>query len=874
MAQTGKPEAGEKTVIKATGLSSGGKHSQLQFVDVKDGKIIRIRPFRYDWKYKPEEFSPWKIEARGKVLEPPMRCVPGPHGMGYKKRIYSPNRILYPLKRVDWDPNGERNPQNRGTSKYVRISWDEATDIVVSEIKRIHKEYGPYAVFCQQDGHGETKGVHSTHGCCGRLFELMGGFTLQVRTPDSWEGWYWGAKHVWGMESVGLQWPDNANILPDVCKNTDLLLFWGADPETSPWGFGGGQFTGQLCSWFTELGIKCLYICPDLNYAAAIHADKWIPILPNTDTAMQLAIAYVWITEGIYDKDYVATHVFGFDKFEEYVLGKEDGIPKTSEWAAEKCGVPSRIIKALAREWAAKPTTICHGLGGPYIRGPYAHEPARMEVILLGMQGLGKPGVNQYAMIEGSFFASIPLKRWCRPHRPWGVVEPNIMGSCRGYDFFRPMPKQAIPKTKVHDAILDGHFTIYGSGYQVLPTEDQFKRYDYPTEGCSPIHMIWTDSPCLVTCWNDGNSVARAYQHPSIEFMLAQHPWLENDCLFADIILPVNTKFEEEDIGESSTGDQLDSIFLEPKCIEPIGESKSDYEIVCAIAEKLGLLEEYTEGKSIQEWIRNGFDQSGVPEAGLCTWEKLNEKMYYVIPTDPDWEKFPAGLYEFYEDPEKHPLNTPTGKLEFYSQRLAEHFPDDDERPPVPHWIEKSESHDERISGDRAKKYPLLCQSNHPRWRVHAQLDDVTWFHEIPTCKVRGPDGYLYEPIWIHPTEAAKRGIEHGDIVKVFNDRGGVLAGTYVTERIMPGVLYIDHGARYDPIVVGELDRGGAINNITPRKVTSRNAAGHVVSGFLVEVERADLDGLRKKYPETFSRPYHEASGLRMERILYGGEQE
>ena len=329
-----KTESGEKTVIKSTGLSSGGKHSQLQFCDVKDGKIIRIRPFRYDWKYKKEEFNPWQIKARGKVLEPPMKCVPGPHGMGYKKRISSPNRILYPLKRVDWDPKGERNTQNRGISKYVRISWDEATDIIAAEIRRIHKKYGPFAVFSQQDGHGETKGVHSTHGCNGKLFNLMGGFTLQVRTPDSWEGWYWGAKHVWGMESVGLQWPDNANILPDVCKNSDLLLFWGSDCETTPWGFGGGQFTSNILYHFTELGIKCIYVCPDVNYAAAVHADKWIPILPNTDVALQLAIAYIWITEGTYDKKYVATHTVGFDKFADYVLGKEDGVAKTPTWAA------------------------------------------------------------------------------------------------------------------------------------------------------------------------------------------------------------------------------------------------------------------------------------------------------------------------------------------------------------------------------------------------------------------------------------------------------------------------------------------------------------------------------------------------------------
>ncbi|NIO72390.1 MAG: molybdopterin-dependent oxidoreductase, partial [Anaerolineae bacterium] len=166
------------------------------------------------------------------------------------------------------------------------------------------------------------------------------------------------------------------------------------DPETTPWGFVG-QFASRLAYFWSEVGIKQVYICPDLNYGAAVHADKWIPILPNTDAALQLAIAYIWITEGTYDKDYVATHTVGFDKFEDYVLGREDGIPKTPEWASPKCGVPEWTIKALAREFASKTTSICHYYGGSMIRGPYSHEPARLEVILLGMQGLGKPGVHQ-----------------------------------------------------------------------------------------------------------------------------------------------------------------------------------------------------------------------------------------------------------------------------------------------------------------------------------------------------------------------------------------------------------------------------------------------------------------------------------------------
>jgi trimethylamine-N-oxide reductase (cytochrome c) len=162
--------------------------------------------------------------------------------------------------------------------------------------------------------------------------------------------------------------------------------------------------------------------------------------------------------------------------------------------------------------------------------------------------------------------------------------------------------------------------------------------------------------------------------------------------------------------------------------------------------------------------------------------------------------------------------------------------------------------------------------TNHGRWRVHAQCDDISWTREIQTCKVTGPDGYKYEPLWINPADAEKRGIENGDVVKIFNERGVVLGGAYVTERVMPGVVYMDHGARYDPIVPGELDRGGAINTITPHNRTSKNATGMVVSSFLVEVEQANIDEIRRQYPEAFKRLYHPDAGLRFEAWVKGGK--
>jgi anaerobic selenocysteine-containing dehydrogenase len=427
-------------------------------------------------------------------------------------------------------------------------------------------------------------------------------------------------------------------------------------------------------------------------------------------------------------------------------------------------------------------------------------------------------------------------------------------------------PNQFIPKNLVHEAILHPPISWYGTTSATSPVEDQFKKYTYPAKGYPEIHMIWTDSPCWITCWNDGNSYIQALRDPKIEFILAQHPWFENDCRFADMVLPVSTKFEERDIASDNMGGQFRIIVNEKKCIESVGEAKSDYEIVCMIAAKLGLLRQYAGDQNIEEMVRTGFENSGVED--MVTYEEFDEKGYYVVPTDNDWGKYPAGLKRFYEDPENNPLKTPSGKIEFCSRNLAHYFPDDKERAPVPHWVEKGETHDESRSSRRARRYPLLVVSNHPRWRVHANHDDITWTREIPTCKVRGPDGYNYEPIWINPQDAAARGIENGDAIKMFNERGAVLGGAYVTERIMPGVVYMDHGARYDPIVPGELDRGGAINTITPHNTTSKNATGMVASAFLVEVGRVNLDDLRKKYPEAFKRPYHPNAGLRLEGVL------
>ncbi len=725
-------EAGEKTLVRDLSWCGVFNGANASMVDVKDGKIIRIRPARYYDQYTREEVKPWVMHARGKTFEPSDKSLIPPLSLAYKKRVFSPGRIRYPLKRVDFDPQGERNPQNRGVSKYERISWDEALDIIASEMVRVKETYGPTAILNQSDQHGENKCVHGPHGCMRNLLKLFGGYTLQVRDPDSWEGWWWGAKHVWGCEPVGQQMPQK-NLIYDIAKNTELLLHWGCDLETTVWGWQG-QLTSRLSFWWSDLGIKQIFIAPDVNYANAIHADKWIPVLPNTDAALYLAIAHEWFKEGTYDKAYLETHAYGVDKFEAYVMGKEDGVPKSPEWAAPITGVPARIIRALAKEWASKRTTILIGNGGPGIRGPYATEPARLQVLCLAMQGLGKPGCNQSKMIEWGL-----LDDYEQMSPPAPSILTHLHEAYRGSTPMETCHPSFIPKSLIPKALLEGHVEWFGNEHEMAHRTDQFVHYTYPAEGCSKIHMIWTDSPSWITCWNAGNDFVKAVRQPDIEFMLAQHPWLENDCLFADIILPINTKLEEDDIGSDIFSGQMNLLFPEERCVEPLGESVSDYEAVVLIAERLGLLEAYTGGKTIPELIKIGYETSRA--AGSISWEDLCRKGYFVVPPMPGWEDIPAGLIEFYEDPEKHPLSTPTGKIEFYATGLAENFPDDEERPPVPKWIPEGVSHEETIGTERSKKYPLLVMSNHPRWGVHSQHDDVTWFREIDTCKVRGPTG-------------------------------------------------------------------------------------------------------------------------------------
>ena len=884
----------EKEVYTTTvqSIASGGTGGEPTAVDSKDGKIVRIRPLHIDEKYTHEELadSMWELEVDGKKFRPEYKAAPNYMALAYKERVYSKNRVMKPLKRVDWEPGGDpatMNAANRGKSKFVEISWDEALDIMESEIKRVIDQYGPYSVLCiGEDGHRESKDLHAGGGMHMTAMNLLGGYTRETRTPDSVEGWYWGAKHFWGSgfnRGGGLIAPpqngySNYNVVKDVSENADLLVFDAGDWELTQ--NYASMFFSRLLKYWEELGKEFVSVDPFCNYTAVCHKTfKWIPILPNTDAALDFGAMYVMITEGIYDKEYIDTHSIGFDKVADYVLGKEDGIPKTPEWASERCGIPPHTIKAYARNLCKKRASHVHYSSGS-IKTPYSHEPGRTQAYLLAMQGMGKPGVQQLHL-EATLVAKEKLAE--SSTRPF-----SLLNHCR---MFYPSA-QSLPRTAIAEAIRNGHVEWYGSPCIVyVPTDEQFKKFTYPGDPkmglmmaqamaqraglpvpteeprINPVHMLWSEKPCNMNCWNGGFEFQDAIRSDEVEFFVTNHQWMENDSLFADLVLPVTTCLEDDDTMGASMTVGMRWAGYTPHACDRVGVSKSDWEIALEVLDRFGKREELDLGMTTDQWLEYGFTNSHLTTE--VDWDTLVEKGLYYPKLEENWRDELPGMRGFYEDPENYPLDTPSGKLEFYSQALADNFPDDKERQPIAKWItggpaEEGWTHDESLWGERCKKYPLLVTANPARFRVHVQGDDIAWYREIETTKVKGPDGYLYEPVWMAPEDAEARGIKNGDIVKVYNERGIILAGARISQRITPGSVVVAKGSRVDPIAP-HIDRGGAINLISPEATVSKNCKGFAVTGYLIEAEKLtqeEYDSWKKDYPEAFDRAYDAGQGI------------
>lgn len=854
-------EMGEKLAdgtVRYVQMTNGGPLN----VYVKDGRIVRTTIIEFG-KDDPQT---WEIRARGKTFRPRRRAYVAPHSLAMKSVVYSDDRILYPMKRVDFDPDGERNPQNRGRSGYERISWDEALDIVSKEILRQKQVHGPGAIALAHPSHHQWGNVGYYLSAMMRFGNTIG-VTRVMLNPDSWEGWYWGAMHHYG-NSMRLGAAAGYGTLEDALKECELMVYWSSDPE-SQFGAYGGTEASERRLWAKELGIETVHINPHYSPTAAFTGGKWLAIRPGTDTALALAVMHVWIEEELYDRFFVYERATGFDEWKAYVLGETDGVPKTPEWQETETGIPAREARALARLWGRKKTYLGCGVNGGGFGGACRNASgiqwARAMVMLMAMQGWGRPGVNFGNLTNGT---PVDLEFYFPGYGEGGISGELLATGSATNNYVRmphllsmnPVP-QIVPRQRLPEAITEGS----AEGYLLEPTsaEIQFRPYIYPAPGCSKIHMLYRYGASSMGTTADSSRYVKMYQSGELECVVTQGIWMEGETRFADVILPACTQFERYDIGEWSNSSgfgyhwqaQLNHrvIAMQHKCIEPVGESKSDYQIFWDIAKRLGLGAYYSEGCSELDWVKRIFDSSDL--AKRISWKKFCRKGYYVVPPEKDERRVAVDMRWFYEGRAKdlpepfplpgayshkylHGLQTQSGLFEFVPSSLKRLQPERPDRPAVMQYVRPF-----RQDGKRNRAFPIQLLTPHQRFSFHTAQDGKgSAINDIEDHRVC-VDGHYYHIVRLSEADGAKRGIAHHDLVRVYNEHGSVICAAEITNRLAEGVAHsYESSAQYVPL--GEAgqspDIGGCVNMLTPNRMQAEGTVASAGSLCLVEIERWD----------------------------------
>ncbi len=706
------------------------------------------------------------------VEDPQLRpCI---RGLSYRRRQYHPDRLQNPMIRAG----------KRGEGKFVRISWDEALDKIAAEMQRIKQAYGNTAMYVPY-GTGSYNQINGRQ-TAQRLMNLFGG-SLGFYNSYSWAAISYATPYVYGTNVTGNQRQD--------WLNSKYILMWSWNPSE----MRDGTNSEYILKKAKEKGAKLVCIDPRMTLSAVALADEWVPIRPGTDAAMMSAMAYVMISEKLYDAGFVKTHCLGFDEtqmppgaegaesYKDYILGTRDGVPKTPEWAEAICGVPRATIIRLAREYATtKPAVLYQGYGMQ--RRAYGEQAVRGGCVLAAISG--------NVGIPGGWAGGIALQ--APDGGPAWIVFPT-----------GPNPVKAqIPSFLWSEAVLRG---------KDMGPADGVVGADKLGTNIKMIYAVACNA--LINQHSNINRTAKILQDEKlVEFLVVQDNFLTATGRFADILLPACTQFETWGLADGwKYGDE---VILMPKIVEPPFETKSDYQICAEIAERLGLYDAYTEGRSERDWIAWGIETyrktrfPNIPR--LDEFERSNIGVYSVPVTKPA-----VAFTEFRKDPEKNPLPTPSGKIEIFSKRLHD-MNKPDVIPAVPKYIREWES----PFGPEAKKYPLQVIGHHYLATVHSTLDNVDWLREAWPQRV-----------FINPLDAEPRGISNGDEVKVFNDRGATLVRCRVTKRIMPGVIAIPQGAWWSPDEKG-VDRRGSVNVLTSERWTPL-AFGNAQHTIMAQVEKA-----------------------------------
>lgn len=697
---------------------------------------------------------------------------PCPRGRSMRRHMYSADRLKTPLRRTG----------KRGEGKFEPISWDEALDIVADKLKYCIENYGNASVYSHYAS-GVITGPMTRRENFWRLMNCLGGFSIGYSDYSS-------AQNQAALRSFYGKPGYSGNPITDIA-NTKLAVFFGANFSETRSGGGGLQY--EILEAKKKGATRVIVIDPRYTDTCVTVADEWIPIRPGTDAALAAALAHVLISEEMIDKDFLASHCIGFDaatmpegapqnaSYSDYILGTGyDGVPKTPAWAAPITGIPAARITALAREIGqAKPCYIMQGWG---IQRQAAGEMNVLSVaVLAAMTGnMGVRGGN-----NGDYDSYFQSKT---PKLPIGKN-----GVAAKFPVFLWL--RAVEDGKGLTAAQDG---VIGAD-------------SFPAD----IKFIWNYAGnTLINQHSDINNTIRVLSDETkCEMIVVMDTHMTASARWADIVLPSCMYPEQTDIQGPSYAMNTDWVLL-TGAVKPFFESRPVYDVCVDLARRLGVEEQFTEGRDREGWIEflyQDFTRKQFPELPETVAEARKMGVHYRAKS----RLLPVPFEDFRKDPVANPLKTPSGKVEIFSMALhalaARRTLDagalGEVIPPVPQYVPTWEGYEDHKTRE---KYPLQIFGNHYKGRTHSHYANVDWLKEV-----------LPQTLWINPLDAQARGIRHNDLVRVFNDRGEVRVRAKVTPRIIPGVLCLPQGAWYTPDSPGgKIDVGGCINTLTAYRPT------------------------------------------------------
>ena len=721
------------------------------------------------------------------------------------------NRIKAPMVRKSYLEKKANNRELRGADEWVEVSYEQAIKLVADEVARVRKEKGANGIYGGSYGWKSSGNLHNARTLLHRYLTMGGGFVGGLGDYSA------GAAQVIMPHVMGtLETYEQQTSWPLIMQHSKVIVIWGANPmDTLRIAWTSNDGVGL--EYFTKLknsGKKIIIIDPIKSNTVEFYGKKaeWLSPKPNTDVALMLGIIHTMLSTGKYDKEFIETYTEGFDKFADYVMGKTgDKTVKDAKWASKISGISEKKIKELAKVFFENRTMLMTGYNMQrQHHGEQVHWMAVALASAIGQIGLpgGGFGISYHYANGGSPTTNAPVIG--------GITVGKASGG--GQEWLNDGSSTAIPVARIADCLLNPGKAIDYNG----------RKITYPD-----IDLVYWVGGNPFVHHQDTNLLVKAWKKPST--VIVHDMYWTPTAKMADIVFPITTPYERNDLTMSGDYSNL-NINPMKQVVARMPKSKHDYEVFADLAKAAGFGEQYTEGKSEMQWLEDFYNvaynqakQAGALMADgnempdFATFWNANKPLTFA-PT-PEGEEF-VRYGDFREDPILNPLGTPSGKIEIYSETIAKMGYKD--CGAYPQWFEPIE-----WIGMKNKPAEFALVSPHPSLRLHSQLNNTSLREKYAVAD--------REPIWINPADAKAKGIKNGDIVRVFNARGQILAGAVVSNIVPKGVIRIYEGAWYDPENPGKegtLCKNGNANVLTIDIPTSELADANIANTALANIEK------------------------------------